>query len=80
MDLRFPREKLSSRTPAKVRSEVLDVLRNLEALEILEEVEANAEGVIAERDLQDPNRLNIKIPADVVNGLHVLAARVDLLL
>ena len=80
VDLRFPREKLSSRTPAKVRSEVLDVLRNLEALEILEEVEANAEGVIAERDLQDPNRLNIKIPADVVNGLHVLAARVDLLL
>lgn len=49
-------------------------------LEILEEVEANAEGVIAERDLQDPNRLNIKIPADAVNGLHVLAARVDLLL
>lgn len=80
VDLRFPREKLSARTPAKVRSEVLDVLRNLETLEILEEVTANAEGVIAERDLQDPNRLNIKIPADVVNGLHVLAARVDLLL
>lgn len=80
VDLRFPREKLSTRTPAKVRSEVLDVLRGLGDLEILEEVEANAEGVIAERDLQDPNRLNIKIPADVVNGLHVLAARVDLLL
>ena len=27
VDLRFPREKLSTRTPAKVRSEVLDVLR-----------------------------------------------------
>ena len=80
VDLRFPREKLSARTPAKVRSEVLDVLRGLDDLEILEEVEANAEGVIAERDLNDPNRLNIKIPADVVNGLHVLAARVDLLL
>lgn len=80
VDLRFPREKLSARTPAKVRSEVLDVLRGLDDLEILEEVAANAEGVIAERDLNDPNRLNIKIPADVVNGLHVLAARVDLLL
>lgn len=80
VDLRFPREKLSARTPPKVRSEILDVLRNLEALEILEEVEANAEGVLLERDLQDPNRLNAKIPADVVNGLHVFAGRIDLLL
>ena len=38
IDLRFPREKLSTRTPPKVRSEVLDVLRQLEQLEIVEEV------------------------------------------
>jgi phage tail sheath gpL-like len=80
VELRFPREKLSTRTPPKVRSEVLDVLRNLEALEILEEVEANAKGVLTERDLQDPNRLNVRIPADVVNGLHVFAGVIDLLL
>ena len=36
IDLRFPREKLSTRTPPKVRSEVLDVLRQLEQLEIVE--------------------------------------------
>ena len=78
--LRFPREKLSSRTAAKVRSEILDVLRKMEELEILEEVEANADGVIVERDLQDVNRLNARIPADVVNGLHVFAGRIDLLL
>lgn len=78
--LRFPREKLSSRTAAKVRSEILDVLRKMEELEILEEVEANADGVIVERDLQDVNRLNARIPADVVNGLHILAGRIDLLL
>lgn len=80
ISLRFPREKLSSRTPAKVRSEILDVLRKMEELEILEEVETNAEGVICERDSQDVNRLNAKIPADVVNGLHVFAGRIDLLL
>ena len=80
VELRFPREKLSTRTPPKVRSEVLDVLRILEKLEILENVEANAEGVIVERDLQDPNRLNCRIPADVVNGLHVFAGVIDLLL
>jgi len=80
LSLRFPREKLSSRTAAKVRSEVLDVLYKLEELEILENVAANADGVIVERDSQDPNRLNIRIPADVVNGLHVIAARIDLFL
>lgn len=78
--LRFPREKLSSRTEAKVRSEIIDVLYKLEELEILENVQANLPGVLVERDLQDPNRLNAKIPADVVNGLHIFAARIDLLL
>lgn len=80
MSLRFPREKLSTRTLPKVRSEVLDVLRKMEELEILEEVANNAEGVIVERDIEDPNRLNARIPADVVNGLHIFAGRIDLLL
>jgi phage tail sheath gpL-like len=78
--LRFPREKLSSKTAAKVRSELIDVLKKLEDLEIVEEVTANLPGLLVERDLQDPNRLNAKIPADVVNGLHVFAGRIDLLL
>jgi phage tail sheath gpL-like len=78
--LRFPREKLSSKTPAAVRDQILDVLEQLEDLEIVELVTENADGVICERDLQDPNRLNAKIPVDVVNGLHVFAGRIDLLL
>lgn len=78
--LRFPREKLSSKTPDAVRDQILDVLEKLEELEIVEEVTANADGVIVERDLTDTNRLNAKIPVDVVNGLHVFAGRIDLLL
>lgn len=78
--LRFPREKLSSKTPPKVKSELLDVLLKLEDLEIVEEVKANMDGLIVERDEQDVNRLNAKIPTDVVNGLHVFAGRIDLLL
>ena len=80
ISLRFPREKLSSRTANKVRSEILDVLYKLEELEIVEAVDDNKTGVIVERDLQDPNRLDAKIPTDVVNGLHIFAARIDLLL
>lgn len=78
--LRFPREKLSDRTPKKVKSELLDVLLKLQDLEIVEQVEENKDGLLVERDLQDPNRLDAKIPADVVNGLHVFAGRIDLLL
>ncbi|MEX5343016.1 phage tail sheath C-terminal domain-containing protein [Pseudomonas sp. I2] len=78
--LRFPRSKLSSRTPAAVRSELLDVLKKLEELEIVEEVAANADALIVERSAQNVGRLNSAIPADVVNGLHVFAGRIDLLL
>ncbi len=80
ISLRFPREKLSSKTPPKVKTELLDVLYKLEDLEIVEEVAVNQDGLIVEKDLQDPNRLNAKIPTDVVNGLHVFAGRIDLLL
>ncbi|WP_281661444.1 phage tail sheath subtilisin-like domain-containing protein, partial [Microvirgula aerodenitrificans] len=80
ISLRFPREKLSERTPDKVRSELLDVLYKLEELEIVEAVDANKAGLIVERDSQDVNRLDAKIPVDVVNGLHVFAGRIDLLL
>jgi len=56
------------------------VLLKLEELEIVEEVEANAASLVVERSLQDVNRLNAAIPTDVVNGLHVFAGRIDLLL
>lgn len=80
ISLRFPRDKLSTRTPAKVESELLDVLLKLEELEIVENVMANRSGLLAEKDSQDANRLNARIPADVVNGLHVFAGRIDLYL
>jgi phage tail sheath gpL-like len=78
--LRFPRSKNSKKTPAAVRGEVLDVLYKLEELEIIEEVEANADKLVFERSAQDVNRINASIPVDVVNGLHVFAGRIDLLL
>lgn len=78
--LRFPRSKLSSKTPDAVRGELLDVLKKCEELEILENVDDNAAGLIVERSLQDVNRLNAAIPTDIVNGLHVFAGRIDLLL
>lgn len=80
ISLRFPRDKLSARTPDKVRSELLDVLYKLEELEIVQNVDQWKSSLIVERDLQDPNRLDAKIPTNVVNGLHVFAGRIDLIL
>lgn len=80
IELRFPREKLSAKTPPKVRSELLDVLLKLEELEIVEDVQNNQQWLLVERDSQDVNRLNARIPVDVVNGLHIFAGRIDLLL
>lgn len=80
LTLRFPRSKRSKRVRIQIREEVLDVLYRLEELEIVEAVADNEDGVIVEDDLQDPNRVNVRIPANVVNGLHVLAMRIDLLL
>ena len=78
--LRFPRDKLSDRTPPRVRSELIDVLMRCEELEILERVEENLPKLIVERDLQNTGMLNCRIPSDVVNGLHVVGMVVDLYL
>lgn len=78
--LRFPRAKLSQRTPPKVKSEILDVLMRLEDQEILENVLVNKDKLVVVRNGIDPNRLDCAIPADVVNGLHVVANRIDLIL
>lgn len=51
-----------------------------EELEILEQVEANLPNLIVERDKQNVNMLDVRIPSDVVNGLHVVGMVVDLYL
>lgn len=78
--LRFPRAKNSPRMPKKVRSEVLDVLYKLETLEIIEGVDKWKDRLLVVKNLQDPTYLDLKIPADVVNGLHVIRNQITLLL
>ncbi|WP_274571633.1 phage tail sheath subtilisin-like domain-containing protein [Neisseria leonii] len=80
MALRFPRDKLNNRLLPKIRSEILDVLYKLELSEIIENVAENKAKLLVSRSMQDANRVNAVIPADVVNGLHVFAARIDLIL
>ncbi len=78
--LRFAGAKKTARVKASIKSEIIDVMKKLEQLEIWENVDANLDGILVEDDSTDPNRVNVKIPADVVNGLHVIANRIDLIL
>ncbi|RRW90594.1 phage tail sheath subtilisin-like domain-containing protein [Pandoraea apista] len=81
VSLRFPREKLvAKKTPAKVRSELLDVAYKLEELEILQNVDEHKDQLICELDGQSVGQLNAALPAHVVAGLHVIAGRIDLIL
>lgn len=78
--LRFPRDKLSAKTPPKVRSELLDVAYKAEELEIIENVDQWKNNLIVELDSQNVGQLNAKIPCNVVPGLHVFAGVIDLIL
>ncbi|UPG87028.1 phage tail sheath subtilisin-like domain-containing protein [Luteibacter aegosomatis] len=78
--LRFPRSKNTARIAASVRGELLDVLKKCEALEVVENVDANADGLVVEKSATDANWLVASIPADVVNGLHVFAGVINLIL
>ena len=78
--LRFPREKKTARVKAAVRSETIDVLYKLEEIEVVENVTEILNRIVVQDDPQDPTRLNVRIPADIVNGLHVIGGIIDLYL
>ncbi|OFJ46396.1 hypothetical protein BA896_021825 [Janthinobacterium lividum] len=77
---RYSRAKISDRLIAGMRDTGIVLLKQLEELEIIEKVTDNLPQYIIERDIQDVSRLNERIPLDVINGLHILAERFDLML
>lgn len=78
--IRFAREKITERTLRAVRVRAYELALLLEELEIFRNVNQFKDDFIVELDLQDASRINMKIPAPVVPGLHVLASRFDLYL
>lgn len=67
--------------PDKVRSLILGVLYQLQdTLGYVEKVDDHKDRLVVERSELSPNRLNAQIPADIVDGLHVVAFSVDLIL
>jgi phage tail sheath gpL-like len=60
-------------TPSVIRSELLAAYDALEYLGIVENKQAFQDHLIVERDIINPNRLNVLFPPDYVNQLRVFA-------
>ncbi|EDB7603441.1 phage tail protein [Salmonella enterica] len=77
--LRYPRDKATERNRRGVRSELLDVALKLEEEEVIENVMAMKDALIVDKS-KEPGTFLAQIPCQVVKGLHVVAARIDLYL
>jgi phage tail sheath gpL-like len=81
---KYPRHKLGNDgtrfgagqaivTPKVIRGEILAEYAQLEEMGICENAKAFAEHLIVERNANDPNRLDVLLPPDLVNQLRVFA-------
>lgn len=78
---KFPKAKLSSRLPARVRTCLYDALKKLETAEIVTDVDKYKGELVVERNDADPaGWLRARIPAPIVPGLHVLDGTIVLYL
>lgn len=84
---RFARTKLASdgtragagsnvTTPSIVRAEMIALFSAWEERGLVENVDQFKADLIVEIDAQDPNRLNIYLPPNLVNGLRVVGAQI----
>lgn len=81
---KFPRHKLASDgtrhgpgqaivTPKVAKAVIVAHYRELEYIGLVENAEAFAQHLIVERNVNDPNRLDVLYPPDLVNQLDVFA-------
>jgi len=76
----FAQAKKNDRTKKRVRTAVLDVLKKLEELEWLQNVDEHAAEISVTSDPIVPSRLNVEIPASVIPPLNQLDVKLTLLL
>jgi len=76
--IRFGREKFSKRVANAIKQRAYEIAKQLEDLEILQNVDDYKDQFVWEPDSQNPNRLKLKVPSPIVPGLHLIASRFDL--
>jgi phage tail sheath gpL-like len=60
-------------TPAILKAEILSEYRTMEELGIVENIDLFKSNLVVERNITDPNRVDVLLPPDLVNGLRVFA-------
>lgn len=81
---KYPRHKLASDgthfgpgqavvTPSIIRSELIAEYQELEDQALVEDLDAFKEALVVERDANDPNRVNVLLPPNLVNQLRIFA-------
>jgi phage tail sheath gpL-like len=85
---KFPRHKLADdgtqfgygqavATPSIIRGELVAAYSELESIGLVENMDAFKEHLIVERNADDPNRVDILFPPDLINKLRILALLVE---
>lgn len=64
-------------TPSLAKAELLALAREWEEVGRLENFDDFKANVVAERNATDTSRLDILLPPNLVNGLHVTAAKIQ---
>lgn len=72
-----PRRKNTERARRDLRSAFLEGCMKLDAAEILKNVSARKNELVVLADPNDAYRVNARIPADWVRGMHVVAVTLD---
>ncbi|MBO3274130.1 phage tail sheath C-terminal domain-containing protein [Pseudomonas schmalbachii] len=85
---KYPRSKLADDgtrygpgqqvvTPKTMAAEALNRFREWELLGLVENADQFKQDLISERNLSDPNRLDMLLPPDLVNALRVVAVKIQ---
>lgn len=73
----FKRRKASAATGREVKSEVIRLMGLFEDQEMFQAVAQLSKLVQVERSLSDRHRFDVKIPVNVVPGLHIIATNIE---
>lgn len=88
---KYPRHKLASDgtrfaqgqavvTPNVIKAEAISKFRQWESLALVEGFDQFKNDLIVERNVSNPNRLDVLMPPDLVNQLRILGVKIEFLL
>ncbi len=88
---KFPRHKLADDgtrfgpgqaivTPSIIRAELLALFRELEEKGLVEDFDQYKTDIIVERNIDDPNRVDVMSPPNLINQLRIFAEQIQFIL